>query len=61
MPEYKLIVNEDGAIILDQTGLAVDTTTALALLEQLSERYERPAHVYIVRNTTMAASSRSSF
>jgi hypothetical protein len=55
MPEYKLIVNEDGAIILDQGAMAVDTETALSLLDLLHQRYERLACVYVVRNVAMGA------
>jgi hypothetical protein len=55
MPEYKLVVNEDGAIILNQESEAVNSDTAFTLLDLLHERYERPACVYVVHNAAMEA------
>lgn len=45
MPEFKLVVNEDGAMILDQDGQAVDFEAACTLLNLLHQRYERSACV----------------
>jgi hypothetical protein len=55
MSEYKLIVDDNGARILDRAGRAIKEETALTLLDQLHEHYERPTCVYFVHSTVMDA------
>lgn len=50
MPEYKLIVNDKTAMILDADGRAVDTRTASALLEMQRRSYGFEASVYILHD-----------
>lgn len=52
MSEFKLIVSNEGAMILDEQGEAVDFQTASSLIDLLHQHYESPACVYIMRNTT---------
>jgi hypothetical protein len=48
MSEFKVILNADGATILDQDAQAINSKDALSLLETLRTTYEKPASVYFL-------------
>jgi hypothetical protein len=70
MPEYKLIVDESGAKILDQDAQVINLEAALPLVDALRGSYEPPAVVYFMHHqssnlykigmTTQSVSSRLS-